>query len=117
MAEFDFSIKYRPGKENVDADCLSRKPLELSELKRKCTESMEPAGVAAVLVARKDGLGDAWVSVVNHIDVSICELVAPAGEVIVPMADGELAREQEIDEVVGPVRKLVLLGSKPKQSE
>ena len=29
LAEFDFSIKYRPGKENVDADCLSLRPLEI----------------------------------------------------------------------------------------
>ena len=32
LAEFNFLIKYRPGKLNADSDGLSRRPLELSEL-------------------------------------------------------------------------------------
>ena len=111
LAEFDFIIKYRPGKENVDADCFSRKPLELSELKRKCTESVEPSSVAAVFVARR---ADSAGVFLNRIDVSVCELVAPAGEVV-PIVEGELVKEQEADEVIGPIRNLVLAGAKPSR--
>ena len=33
LADFQFSIKYCPGKEKVDADCLSRRPQNIAEMK------------------------------------------------------------------------------------
>ena len=38
LAEYNFTIHYRPGKKNGDADGLSRMPLEINELIRECTE-------------------------------------------------------------------------------
>ena len=31
LADYNFSIKYRPGKENIDADALSRRPMDIAE--------------------------------------------------------------------------------------
>ncbi len=114
LAEFDFTIKYRPGKENVDSDCLSRKPMELSELKKKCTESVEPSSVAAVMVAAKKVSGTVAATVCN-IDVSVCELTAPVDEVI-HVGIEELIKEQEADEVIGPVLEYVVSEKKPKRA-
>ena len=38
LADYNFTIHYRPGKKNGDADGLSRMPLEIDELIRECTE-------------------------------------------------------------------------------
>ena len=38
LAEYNFTIHYRPGKKNGDADGLSRMPLKIDELIRECTE-------------------------------------------------------------------------------
>jgi hypothetical protein len=35
LAEFNFSIKYKPGVTHVDADCFSRLPMDFIE---ECTE-------------------------------------------------------------------------------
>ena len=41
LADYNFTIKYKAGKENIDADNLSRRPMDISELKRSCTETFE----------------------------------------------------------------------------
>ena len=38
LAEYNFTIHYRPDKKNGDADGLSRMPLEIDELMRESTE-------------------------------------------------------------------------------
>ena len=40
LADFNFAISYKPGKENIDSDLLSRKPIDLSKLKYLCSESI-----------------------------------------------------------------------------
>ena len=40
LADFNFTIRYKPGKENIDADLLSCKPIDISELKHLCSESI-----------------------------------------------------------------------------
>lgn len=41
LAEFRFSIKYRPGKVNVDADTLSRLPLDIDTYVERCKEELD----------------------------------------------------------------------------
>lgn len=47
LSDFRFSIKYRPGKANIDADTLSRVPLDISHLTSVCTEELSQEGVSA----------------------------------------------------------------------
>ena len=38
VADFHFTIRYRPGKENVDADSLSRMPVDIELILGRCAE-------------------------------------------------------------------------------
>lgn len=40
LSEFHFNIKYGPGKNNVDADMLSRIPLDIDKYAATCTEEL-----------------------------------------------------------------------------
>ena len=40
LADFNFTIKYRPGKANGDADTLSRVPLDIESIMKSCTEEI-----------------------------------------------------------------------------
>lgn len=40
LSEFRFNIKYRPGKINIDADTLSRIPLDIDNYVATCTEEL-----------------------------------------------------------------------------
>ena len=53
LADYEFTIKYRPGKSNVDADYLSRRSLDLEQLKAECTEEFHPQEIDAVISRMK----------------------------------------------------------------
>ena len=69
LLDYNFTIKYRPGKINQDADYLSHRPLEIDEFIQDCNEECKPEIVSSVISAI-----DVW-----HIkseDVSLCKLSA-----------------------------------------
>ncbi len=107
LAEFNFSIKYRPGKENVDADCLSRKPMPISELKQKCTESVEPSSVATVMAVPREA------NIVLPFDVSVCTLEPSSEREMMFVKKEELLEEQKKDPVICPVLKYVEARKRP----
>ncbi|KAI3351512.1 hypothetical protein L3Q82_020357 [Scortum barcoo] len=48
LADFHFTIRYRPGKSNADADTLSRYPVRLPDYLKEYTETMLPDVVSAI---------------------------------------------------------------------
>ena len=51
LADFNFDIKYRPGKSNIDAHMLSRQPLDPNEYMVICTAEMEKDAICATMQA------------------------------------------------------------------
>ena len=51
LADFNFDIKYRPGKFNIDADMLSCLPLDPNEYMENCTAEMEKDAICATIQA------------------------------------------------------------------
>ena len=48
LADFRFSIKYRPGKSNSDADGLSRMPLDIEKYMLTCSQQIQPEILSSV---------------------------------------------------------------------
>ncbi|KAJ8000023.1 hypothetical protein DPEC_G00200510 [Dallia pectoralis] len=47
LSDFRFDVKYRPGKVNIDADTLSRLPLEIEAYTSECTEGLPTGAIQA----------------------------------------------------------------------
>ena len=54
LAEYNFTIKYRPGVINRDADCLSRLPLDVGNYMELCTEEIQPDAFKAIMCGVED---------------------------------------------------------------
>ena len=112
LADFQFSIRYRPGKENVDADYLSRRSLNVEELKAECTEEYDPREIGAVIA----GVSVSRPAVVNQVSVKQVVLEPEkVGEVSVSVQ--ELIEKQVADPVIGPIYESVRLGRRPGRAE
>ena len=65
LADFNFSIKYRPGKTHKDADFLSRMPKDINNFMTECTEEVSPFDIKATIctaVSTPKASNSAWIT-------------------------------------------------------
>ena len=111
LASFNFVLKYRPGKENGDADGLSRNPLpnDIDTLERECTETCDQKVLGTILSGP---------SIADCYALSADILKFPGGEMQdAPFSSTDMQNAQMEDAVVSPVYQAVVLGSRPSRRE
>ncbi|KAI4882368.1 hypothetical protein NFI96_008891, partial [Prochilodus magdalenae] len=109
LSDFHFNIKYRPGRLNVDADTLSRIPLDINEYATECTKELSRDVVRAVWqgsgVAQEKDV--AWVAALN---ISVGTTWEPC--VSLPrISHGELYKAQQEDPAIKEILKLKEAGA------
>ena len=110
LADFHFTIKYRPGKENIDADSLSRMPLNVETFMKECSEEMsyDVIGAATQAVENQDESSVSWSMGVS----AKCAALAPE-TTLIPLTTGQIKHDQRDDATVGPVIQYKLADKKP----
>lgn len=110
LADFHFTIKYRPGKENIDADSLSRMPLDMETYMKECSEeiSYDVIGAATQAVENQDESSVSW-----SMGVSVKCAAVNEGTSLIPLTTGQIKDDQRNDPTIGPVIQYKLAGAKP----
>ncbi|KAL1261163.1 hypothetical protein QQF64_008990 [Cirrhinus molitorella] len=111
LSDFHFDIKYRPGKENIDADTLSHCPLDIEQYVASCSEEMSIDAVCATWegsqVAKKRDV--AWIATLitaqNSIITNTCPEFPHHG-FLSTIHPSELQRAQKEDPAIGEIIKL-----------
>ena len=119
LSNFNFSIKYKPGNENVDADALSRMLVNVDECINECTEVGTTAVYAATASAASVQDDYPWVFALSTSDENVRlqanEHLKPAS---VPRFDlTDLKNAQLQDPSISSVIRLKEIGSKPSNKE
>jgi len=67
LANFNFEIKYRPGKVNKDADTLSRLPLHINQYIPSCTQGTSWDVISATLssIMELQNSNAVWITAVS----------------------------------------------------
>lgn len=105
LADFRFDIRYRPGKVNMDADMLSRCPLDIDKFITACTEVLTEEVVRATWEGLQvDQDNDiAWVAALNARQEDVECLF---GRRLMTLDHSEVRAAQREDPVVGKVIEL-----------
>ena len=119
LADFNFDIKYRPGKSNIDADVLSRLPLDPSEYMESCTAEMEKDATCATIqaVIHQEENTTPWVAAVSasidivHTEPAVTDLVFRQ------LTPGEIQRAQREDPDISRILAYKKRGYPPSGGE
>lgn len=117
LADFHFTIKYWPGRENSDADALSRMPLDVESLMRECTEELPPDTIAATIQAvevQKESFVTMSFSAASML-VSVADEITTAS--VSPIPKNQLRDAQKSDAIIHPVLEYKLSSSRPPVKE
>lgn len=110
LSDFRFDIKYRPGKANIDADTLSRLPLNIEAYAESCTKECTEDVVRAIWDGSKVAkLKDVpWVAALN---ISSQADSSPSFDHLTAISHDELVEAQHADEAIGEMIKLKEAGT------
>ena len=117
LANFNFSVKYRPGKYNIDADTLSRTPLDINSYMSACTsETSNDDFQTTVAAISSQSVGETvWVSALSSDERNFTmqenELLNPASEV--RLDDIDLYQAQRQDSLISQLIRFKETGNKP----
>ena len=112
LADYNFSIRYRPGVTHIDADFLSRHPQEqINELDSTANDTVNMEDVKILL---SESCRPSPACELLSVDVNSVE---PVVTVEKKFSNAEIALAQQNDEVVGPVYKIVGIGLDPSRAE
>ena len=110
LSNYQFQIHYKPGKKNGDADGLSRRPMSLEEMEKRCTETMDPEDLSTVMAVRLHSAPP-----VCNADIDLLQLKGdPEMELITKES---LKESQASDDIIGPVYQCVEAKKKPTKEE
>lgn len=100
LADFHFTVKYRPGRENVDADSLSRMPLDMETFIKECSEEIayDVIGAATQAVEHQNEFSVSWSMGVSATPAAISPETS-----IIPLTTEQIKHDQRTDSTVGPV--------------
>ena len=113
LADFNITLKYRPGKTNTDADFLSRTPVSMDSYMSECTEQCPPEVLGAIFSAvetQKEHEVD-WISAITcspHV-----QEIAADYQSDIKVTQQELLQAQLQDTAISYVLQLKKSGEKP----
>ena len=126
LSEYDFTLKYKPGKSNTDADGLSRNPLPMSSaksaaptknlianLQRECTSVMTRDDLAQILSPPDS----CYVTTANVNTIDLTSLQDASLPPLDTVSKVDLSEAQRVDDVIGPVYKAVIESQRPNRRE
>ena len=119
LADFSFTIKYRPGHSNKDADTLSRFPMDIDSYMKLCTENVSQGDINACCVGvGAQGRGETiWVSAVSN-DSSLLNMEEVSlGSSVDEISKRSLLDAQKQDQVIGRLLTFLKTGKWPKSWE
>ena len=117
LTDFNFTIRYRPGKANVDADTLSRMPPDINSYMETCTETASQDVLQAVVstVKLQEQGKVNWVSALTSDSALLSSDTPEVDGSRMPKID--IKQAQINDKTVGRVRHLIQCGQRPTTSE
>ena len=107
LADFNFTIRYLPGRKNGAADALSRLPNDFDQFQKECTVEVSPAEVqAAATGLQAQASGDtAIIGAMMVEEKDLIDMPDHTHDPIQRLSSQELQEAQEQDDVIGPVLK------------
>ena len=107
LADYNLTIKYQQGKENVDTDALSWRPMNITEYRKECSESLKGSAGLTALRPKMEELGPILCAA-----VLVDKLLWKDGSGRGHISRKELGDKQRMNKVIGPVYQAVEVGAR-----